>query len=51
MPAVAAAATGPLTIGTGSRSRCSPSTTSTAAAIRINTALSNEASWVPRPKP
>ena len=49
MPAAAAQATGPLTSSTGWRSRCSPSTTTTAAAIRISTAFTSDASWVERP--
>ena len=51
IPSAAAHTTGPLVTGTGSTSRRIPSTVTTAAAIRINTALAREASWVLRPKP
>ena len=51
MPAAAAQATGMLVIGTGLERRWMPSTTSTAAAIKINRAFSSDASWVLRPNP
>ena len=51
MPAAAAQATGPLTTGTGSNRRCTPSTITTPAAIRIRAAFISDASWVLRPKP
>ena len=51
MPMAAAQATGVLTTSLVAPRRLIPSISTTAEAIRINTALAREASWVLRPNP
>ena len=50
-PMAAAQSTGPAFTSTGWNRRCTPSTSTTAEAIRMSTPLASEASWVLRPKP